>query len=114
MFPQVDVGPYQERIRKYLEGEAGMPDRVDVIVVLSVLAKPMLGMCLPLSYRGDSGRRHRFHIPGVMFESAVGGHQRKPNPDAVFIGEFGVRAAQDPVMHLTRKKDPARTPISSS
>jgi hypothetical protein len=64
MFPQIDLGPYQEQIRKYLRGEAGMPDRVNVIVVLSILAKPMLGMSLPLSYRGDSGRRYRFHIPG--------------------------------------------------
>jgi hypothetical protein len=106
VFPQIELGPYQEQIRKYLRGEAGIPDRVDVIVVLSILARPMLGMCLPLSYRGDSGRRYRFHIPGMMFESAVGGHPRKANPDAVFIGEFGDRSAQDSVMHLIGRKAP--------
>ncbi len=106
VFPQIELGPYEELIRKYLRGEAGVPDRVDVTVVLSVLAKPMLGMCLPLSYRGDSGRRHRFHIPGMMFESAVGGNQRRPKPNVVFIGEFGDRAAQDSVMRLIGRKAP--------
>jgi hypothetical protein len=106
MFPQIELGPYQEQIRKYLKGEAGMPERVSVIAVLSVLAQPMLGMCLPLTYRGDSGRRYRFHIPGVMFESGVGGLRREANPDVVFIGEFGDRAAQDSVMHLMGRKAP--------
>jgi hypothetical protein len=106
MFPQIELGPYQDQIRKYLKGEAGVPERVDVIVVLSMLEKPMLGMCLPLSYRGDSGHRYRFHIPGMMFDSAVGGDSREPKPDVVFIGEFGDRAAQDSVMHLIGRKAP--------
>ena len=106
MFPQIELGPYQEQARRYLNREAGTPDRVDITVVLSVMEKPMLGMCLPLSYRRDSGHRYRFHIPGMMFDSAVGGGLREPKPQILFIGEFGDRAAQDSVMRLIGRKAP--------
>jgi hypothetical protein len=106
IFPQLKLGPYRERIRRYLKGEAAFPDKVGVTVVLSVLARPMLGMCLPVAYRADSGRRCRFHIPGMTFDSAIGSHSRRERPDAVFVGEFGDRAAQDSVMGLIGRKAP--------
>jgi hypothetical protein len=63
-------------------------------------------MSLPVSYRKDSGRHYRFHIPGVMFEAVVGGRVRKVAMAAVFIGSFGDRSAQDSMMHLIGRKVP--------
>ncbi len=106
VFPQIELGPYQDPIRKYLAGEGNLPDKLGVTVVLSGLGKPLLGMSLPVSYRADSGRHYRFHIPGVMFEAAIGGPARNVAMAAVFIGSFGDRSAQDSMMHLIGRKVP--------
>jgi hypothetical protein len=106
LFSQIQLGPYREEIREFLHGEVAIPSKVHVMVVLSALSRPMLGMCLPISYRAESGRRYRFHIPGVMFDCAVGGNTRAGGPEVVFIGEVGDRAAQDSVMHLIGRQAP--------
>jgi hypothetical protein len=85
-----------------------VPDKLGITVVLSGLGKPLLGMSLPVSYRTDSGRHYRFHIPGMMFEAAIGGPVRKVAMAAIFIGSFGDRSAQDSMMHLIGRKLPPR------
>lgn len=106
IFRHLELGPYQDQIRGYLKGETALPDKVDVKIVLSALARPMLGMCVPVSYRGSLRHHHRFHIPGIMFDAGIGGPVRKPSIDAVFVSEIADRAAQDSVMLLMGRTAP--------
>lgn len=72
-YEQLSLGPYQREIRKYLNGEIMVPERVGVLVLLSALERPVLAMSLPHSYRSDSRHCHRFQIPGMTFVASVGG-----------------------------------------
>jgi hypothetical protein len=110
-YEQIDLGRYQEDIRRYLTGETGAPRRVGVMVLLSALERPKLEMCLPLRYREDSYHCYRFHIPGVTLVATVGGREadrisvlqpRHP----ILIDTIGDRRAQDEVMLLLRKTPP--------
>ncbi len=115
MYRQIDLGPYQEEIRKYLKGESGAPQGVGVMVVLSGLEQARLEMCFPSSYRSASCHCYRFHIPGMTFVATVGGTRsflaedrtsvlRPPNP--IFLGTIGDRLAQDEMMRLIGRSAP--------
>jgi Tetratricopeptide repeat len=78
LYEQINLGPYQEEIRKYLKGGGTFPTHVGVMVILSALERPVLAMSLPSSYRNDSQHRHRFHIPGMTFVASVGGREEDP------------------------------------
>lgn len=106
-YDQLNLGSYQEQIRKYLRGEAEVPNRVGVMVILSELERPWLGMCFPFAYRQDSYHCYRFHIPGVTFVASVGGASsgnvgdrvsvvETPNP--ILVGSLGDRRMQDEMM----------------
>jgi hypothetical protein len=114
-YQQVELGPYQEGIRKYLKGEAPVPHRVGVMVMLSGLERPVLAMSFPFSYREDSHHCHRFHIPGVTFVATVGGGDssmiedhlsvlRPPHP--ILIETLGDKRAQEEMMLLLGKTPP--------
>lgn len=78
IYEQITLGPYQREIRKYLNGEITVPDRIGVLVLLSALERPVLAMSLPHSYRNDSCHCHRFQIPGMTFIVSVGSRERDP------------------------------------
>jgi hypothetical protein len=115
-YEQLNLGPYQNEIRKYLRGDSGVPHRVGVMVVLSNLERPLLAMSLPFSYRIESYRCHRFHIPGVTFVLTAGGAVSAnvkdrlsivQSPNAILIGTVGDRRAQDEMTLLMRKVLPS-------
>jgi hypothetical protein len=111
-FQQIELGPYQEKIRKYIKREVGSLPRVEVRIELSELDPPWLAMCLPCAYRVDSGRCHRFHIPGITFLIAVGGSASAQNgsalqsPRPIFVGRDGDKVAQAEMMRLMKRKPP--------
>jgi hypothetical protein len=110
-YQQVDLGPYQEGIRKYLGREAGIPNHVGVIVILSALERPILAMSLPSFYRESSHHCHRFHIPGVTFVATVGGREQDrlsvlETPRPILIGTMGDQRAQHEMMLLLGKTPP--------
>jgi hypothetical protein len=110
-YEQIDLGRYQEDIRKYMKGDAGAPCRVGVMVMLSALERPKLEMCLPLRYREDSYHCYRFHIPGVTFVATVGGTEEDrisvlQPPHPILIGTMGDKRAQDEMMLLLGKTPP--------
>jgi len=115
IYKQIDLGPFQEQFRKFLNSECGVPGRVRVMVLLSASNRPRLEMSLPIAYRRDDGRTYRFHIPGITFVATVGGmpyhaledqtsilNLRRP----ILLAEFGDRTAQDDQMRLMGKVPP--------
>jgi hypothetical protein len=112
-YQQIDLGPYLEEIRRYLKGEIKVPQQIGVMVVLSGLEQPVLGMSFPGSYRVELSHCYRFQIPGVTFVATVGGCGspedqssilRSPNP--IFVGKDGDRLAQDAMMRLMGRTPP--------
>ena len=112
IFQQIELGPYQENIRKYIKGEVGSLHRVEVGTELSELDPPWLAMSLPRAYRVDSGRCHRFHIPGITFVVAAGGSASAQNgsipqsPRLIFVGRDGDKVAQAEMMRIMKGKPP--------
>lgn len=106
-YTQLQLGPYQEEIRRWLRAGDRTPSRVGVMVILSALERPWLAMSLPFFYREGSYHCYRFHIPGVTFVATVGGSEspnvedrisvlRSPNP--ILVSSFGDRRVQDEMM----------------
>jgi hypothetical protein len=110
-YERIDLGPYQEEIRKYLKGEVTVPDHVGVTVILSALEHPVLAMSLPSSYRNDFHHCHRFHIPGVTFVALVGGREEDPLsvlqlPHPILITTEGDKRVQEEMLVLLGKVPP--------
>jgi len=70
--PLIDLGPYQEPVRKFLRGEAGFPDKM--ALVIGVLPPPVTLISFHQPYRGSADRWHNFlfYIPGIQFSLCVG------------------------------------------
>ena len=112
-YQQIELGPYQERIRTYLNAKAGVPENVDVDVMLSELNPPALVMSLPWHDRVHAVHCYTFQIPGITFFTMVGrpgleGNRssilRDPNP--IIIGKNGDRLAQDEMTRLMGRVPP--------
>jgi hypothetical protein len=115
-YESIDLGPYQEEIRRFLNDEGEIPKGVALTIILSQLGKPVLAFSFPVSYRVEACRCHRFHIPGISFVVEVGKlvsfplrglcilrSQFKP----IFIGTVGDERVQDEVLRLMGKIAPA-------
>ena|ERR1700733_11773040 len=115
MYHSINLGPYQEKLRKYLTGEADVPRSVAVTVILSQLDTPVLAFSFPVSYRVDAYRCHRFHIPGMSFVVAIGNEVPRDWVDTcvlrspfrpVFVSKVGDEHAQDEILRLMGKVAP--------
>jgi hypothetical protein len=62
-----DLGPYQEKFRRFLLGQEAFPERAALIVNVSGNTKPHLGAIYPYSGRVSGTWQHRFGIPGLAF-----------------------------------------------
>ncbi len=112
-FQQIELGPYQEKLRKYLKGDVSSLESIEVGIELSELNPPWLAMSLPCSYRVNGNKWHRFHIPGVTFYVSIGGSEHVqfgpvPQPSLpIFVGRDGDKVAQPEMMRLMRRTPPA-------
>jgi hypothetical protein len=111
----IDLGPYQEDIRKHLNEESGVPERVALTVILSQLKVPVLAFSFPISYRVEACRCHRFHIPGMSFIVEVGKGISFPQSGLcvlrsqhhpIFVSTVGDERAQDEILRLMGKVAP--------
>jgi hypothetical protein len=66
-FAQIGLGPYQEKLRRFLLGEEGFPQHAVLIVSVSTNPTPQLGAGFPYSNRVNGVWQHRFSIPGTAF-----------------------------------------------
>jgi hypothetical protein len=114
-YHSIDLGPYQEQIRRYLRGEADLPNCVAVTVILSQLDTPVLAFCFPLSYKAIGCHCYRFHIPGMSFVVAVGRGVLRDWPEIcilrspvrpVFVSKSGDERTQEEMMKLMGKVAP--------
>ena len=111
----IDLGPYQEQIRKYLLGQTGIPANIALIVTLSQLAIPVLAFNLPMSYRVDGCRCHGFHIPGMNFVVAIAKEMTNSWPELcllrnplrpVAVSTVGDEHTQEQILKLMGKTAP--------
>lgn len=72
LYPQRELGPYQDEIRRYLLGETVFPWFAAINVNLSRLPIPLLAFNFPESFRAVNCRCHRFQLPGMSFVVAIG------------------------------------------
>ena len=113
-YEQIELGRYENEIRRYLKGDTDVPGRIGVMVMLSGLDRPRLEMCLPLSYREDSYHCYRFHIPGLTFVATVGGRDSQMGdrisvlepPHPILVSNLGDRKAQNEQMALLGRTPP--------
>jgi hypothetical protein len=95
--PSINLGPYTERIRKFLRGEAGFPEKVALTV--GVMRPPVKDIAFLAPYQGNARAYHNFifYTSGMVWALLVGkavdDEQRKScfatNPGhPVLVGDF--------------------------
>ncbi|HZU32610.1 MAG TPA: hypothetical protein VFB79_15945 [Candidatus Angelobacter sp.] len=71
--PKIDLGPYSDRLRKYLRGEAGFPEHVKLWLTIVPPEAAMIGFIEPHERKSFGGFKSYFcYIPGVLFCWSVG------------------------------------------
>lgn len=70
--PQIELGPYSDKIRAWLRGESGFPPHVYLVAAVSRPARAQIILTEP--YQGTGGAWHTFffHVPGLFFSLNVG------------------------------------------
>jgi hypothetical protein len=69
---RIDLGPYEEQLRRFLLDEAPFPDHVYLSVRVLSEKDPELTALTPHSARRDDCWQHTFAIPGIFFLLFVG------------------------------------------
>jgi hypothetical protein len=71
--PKIDLGPYSDRLRKYLRGETGFPEYVKLWLSVVPPEAAMIGFIEPHERESLGGFKSYFcYIPGVLFCWSVG------------------------------------------
>jgi hypothetical protein len=70
--PQLQLGPFQEQLRRYLLGYSDLPDNVAVLAVACSQREVYLMTNMPQTRMWGEYRSHFFDIPGVSFMVDVG------------------------------------------
>jgi hypothetical protein len=114
----IRLGPkYQEEIRKYLLGDAGIPQNAALMVLVSALPRPHVSFNFPDTIRVGSSHVHTLQIPGLTFQLALGGQPSAGVREScivrsefhpIVVCEDGDERAQRIVLRLMGKKTPAR------
>jgi hypothetical protein len=71
-YEAIELGPYQEQIRKYLLGQAAFPQNATLAVILSKLRQPAIAFNFPDTVRVAACHCHTLHIPGITFQLTLG------------------------------------------
>lgn len=66
-FTQINLGPYQEKLRRFLLGEESFPEQAVLMVNVSTNPTPPLAAVFPYSNRANGVWQHRFSMPGMAF-----------------------------------------------
>lgn len=73
--PQIDLGPYEEKLRGYVRNPRNetFPDHVTLLITLLPPANVPLLTNIPVRAPGGEGfRNYKFYIPGIQFVLSVG------------------------------------------
>jgi hypothetical protein len=69
----IDLGPYEEPLRRFLMHEAPFPEQMTLTVRISALPSMLERACAPEAEPSDGFHYYGFQIPGLEFRLAVGG-----------------------------------------
>ena len=71
--PKINLGPYSDRLRKYLQGETGFPEHMKLWLSIIPPESAMIGFIEPHERKSFGGFKSYFcYIPGVLFCWSVG------------------------------------------
>ena len=70
--PRIELGPYRESVRTYLQGQTAFPQNMGLVLAVSPREKALVSISLP--YRNPTRECHgfTFHGPGILFVLSVG------------------------------------------
>jgi hypothetical protein len=71
--PRIDLGPYSERIRKWLRNGAVFPKRTHLIVTMEKPLQAQITVNEPYEGIRQAWRTHFTHVPGILFMLSLGG-----------------------------------------
>jgi hypothetical protein len=69
---RIDLGPYEEPLRRYLLAESAFPDRMALNVGVSSTTDVASYFILPMSGNDSGFHYHKFSVPGMQFLLFVG------------------------------------------
>lgn len=64
---ELSLGPYRERLRRFLLRQEAFPDQAVLMVVVSAAPVPLFGATFPYSNRVNGIWQHRLSLPGMAF-----------------------------------------------
>ena len=64
---QIEIGPYQEHLRRFLLGREIFPENAALVISVADDASPHMSAVYPYSGRAGGMRQHRFSMPGMTF-----------------------------------------------
>jgi len=70
--PQIELGPYSDRIRVWLRDESEFPAHVHLVAAVSRPVRAQIIITEPYRSCGDGGHTFVFHVPGLFFSLNVG------------------------------------------
>jgi len=82
--PQIDLGPYGERVRKFLRDETPFPENMGLMLGVSPRDKAHVSFTLPYRTKETGCHSFRFHVPGILYVLKVGKNLGADMPRACF------------------------------
>ncbi len=70
--PLINLGPYSDKVRRYLKGESHFPANMALAAVLSTPGAAYIGFNNPYEAMRDTYRNFMFVVPGIWFNLSVG------------------------------------------
>ncbi len=83
--PRIELGPYEDLLRRYLLGLTPFPKDAALRVILPTPALARLVATLPMPDRLDGIRSYTFLIPGIAFTMILGKHMPSSMREVAFI-----------------------------
>jgi hypothetical protein len=71
--PRIELGPYSERIRKWLRNEAVFPKRTHLVIAIEKPLQAQITVNEPYEGVPQAWRTHFMHVPGILFMLSLGG-----------------------------------------
>jgi hypothetical protein len=80
----ISLGPYEEKIRRFLMDESGFPEQASLQVLVGIESRMSEIAFNPVSGNDDGFHHHKFGIPGITFLFFVGGRLPRDYVSASF------------------------------
>lgn len=82
--PRIELGPYRDKVRVFLRGEAAFPEHMGLVIGVLPRDKALISFYQPYRARVEGYHNFLFYIPGVQFVLSVGKGIPADMPDICF------------------------------